>query len=79
MKPERYSLADLLPGQQGCIVELAGHEPNCRRLQEMGLTHGTLVRLLGIAPLGDPLQILVRGYHLCIRKSEARGILVHAS
>ncbi len=79
MQIQTFSLADLVPGQQGRIIELGGNEPSRRRLQEMGLTHGTLIRLLRIAPLGDPLQILVRGYQLCIRKSEARGILVHAA
>ena len=43
---------------------------------EMGLIHGTEVRLVKFAPLGDPLEIQVRGYHLSIRRSEAKSIVV---
>ena len=47
------------------------------RLQEMGLLPGTPVQLIRFAPLGDPVEIKVRGYHLTLRKHEAEQILVH--
>lgn len=46
------------------------------RLREMGLLAGTPLTLVRAAPLGDPLEIKVRGYHLTLRRSEAEGILV---
>jgi ferrous iron transport protein A len=46
------------------------------RLREMGLLPGTVVTLVRTAPLGDPLEIKVRGYHLTLRKSEAEHVLV---
>lgn len=46
------------------------------RLREMGLLPGTSITLLRTAPLGDPLEIKVRGYHLTLRKSEAAHVLV---
>jgi Fe2+ transport system protein FeoA len=46
------------------------------RLREMGLLAGTPVTLVRAAPLGDPLEIKIRGYHLTLRKSEAEHILV---
>jgi Fe2+ transport system protein FeoA len=45
---------------------------------EMGLLVGTTVELVRFAPLGDPVEIKVRGYHLTLRKHEAEQILVHA-
>jgi ferrous iron transport protein A len=52
------------------------HRP---RLMEMGLLVGTSVELVRFAPLGDPVEIKVRGYHLTLRKHEAEQIWVHAS
>jgi ferrous iron transport protein A len=52
------------------------HRP---RLMEMGLLVGTSVELVRFAPMGDPVEIKVRGYHLTLRKHEAEQIWVHAS
>lgn len=49
-----------------------------RRLMEMGLTRGAAVEVVRYAPMGDPIEIRVRGYHLSLRKSEAAGIAVEA-
>jgi ferrous iron transport protein A len=49
------------------------------RLREMGLLPGTAVTLVRTAPLGDPLEIKVRGYHLTLRKSEAEHVLIELS
>ena len=46
------------------------------RLREMGLLPGTQVTLVRVAPLGDPIEIKVRGYHLTLRKTEAENVIV---
>ena len=69
-----YDLADLQPRQSATIAALAGERPFRRRLMELGLLPGTEVRLINRAPLGDPLEIEVRGCRLSIRASEARHI-----
>jgi ferrous iron transport protein A len=68
-------LAELLIGRRAKIVEVEGVDDVGVRLLEMGLTPGTVVRLLGVAPLGDPLEFEVRGYRLSVRKSEAQRVV----
>ena len=58
------------------IVRLNGSGPVKRRLMDMGLTKGTEVVVRKIAPLGDPIELTVRGYELSIRKDEAAAIEV---
>lgn len=70
------TVADLKIGQICRIINI-GNEASVRhRLMEMGLTKGTTVRLVRVAPLGDPIELDVRGYRLSIRKSEAMFISV---
>lgn len=64
-------LDQLKPGQSAVIGRTRGDSPAINHLLEMGLIDGTPVRLVKTAPLGDPLQICVRGYHLSLRRSEA--------
>jgi len=64
-------LANLAVGNRARIARVTGNDEIALRLMEMGLTPGVDVELLGTAPLGDPLEIEVRGYHLSVRKSEA--------
>jgi ferrous iron transport protein A len=59
-------------------VKLVGARPVRRRLQELGLTPGTEVRVVGVSPLGDPLELSVRGARVSIRKKEAFEIEVEA-
>ncbi len=66
-------LADLPFGTEAQVAGISGHDEIAVRLLEMGLTPGTPVRLLGAAPLGDPLELLVRGYHLSVRRAEPRA------
>ena len=68
------NLAALSPGQAGTIAKLDGERPFRRRLLELGLLPGTEVRVVNRAPLGDPLEIEVRGCRLSIRVAEARSI-----
>jgi ferrous iron transport protein A len=67
-------LADLAVGQQGRVVRVSGADEISLRLLEMGLTPGAMVKCLGQAPLGDPLEFEVRGYRLSVRKSEAERV-----
>jgi ferrous iron transport protein A len=63
-------------GAQATVVEIKVPPGSRARLMEMGLLVGTPVELVRFAPLGDPVEIKVRGYHLTLRKSEAEQILV---
>jgi Fe2+ transport system protein FeoA len=70
------SLADLPLGHRATVVEVTGSRPFRRRLLEMGLVPGTSVRVVTVAPLGDPLQIEVRDGQWSIRRAEAAQIAV---
>lgn len=69
-------LKDLSPGEQGKVVRVDAEGALKRRLMDMGLTRGTMVIFRKVAPLGDPIEITVRGYELSIRKDEAAHIFV---
>jgi len=69
------TLLDLKPGQRACIQGWTTEEPPLR-LMELGLLPGTDIELVRFAPLGDPIDIKVRGYHLSIRKTEAALIRI---
>ncbi|AEA54332.1 Fur [Lacticaseibacillus paracasei] len=70
------ALADLPLRQAGLIRTIKGDPPLRHRLMDMGLTKGTLVKIHQIAPLGDPIELAVRGYKLSIRKQDAAHVLV---
>jgi len=67
-------LSDLLPGDKGRIAFVSGRGPIRRRLIEMGLTSDTIVEVVRVAPLGDPVELRVRGYYLSLRRSEAAHV-----
>jgi ferrous iron transport protein A len=71
-------LADLPLGREARVVRILGNDEIALRLLEMGLTPGIEVRLIGRAPLGDPLEFEVRGYRLSIRKSEAARVEIES-
>lgn len=73
------ALADLIPGQSARVTLIQGEAGVRHRLLEMGLTRGTAVRLLRVAPLGDPMELLVRGYRLSMRRSEAAAVGIEAA
>lgn len=73
------SLANLPIGAQARVVAVNGSSTMARRLMEMGVVPGAPVRVIKTAPLGDPIEIRVRGYHLALRLTEAQTILVTAS
>ena len=68
----------LSAGDQARISSVAGDDSVAVRLMEMGIVEGEEIEHLGAAPLGDPVEIKVRGYHLTLRKHEAEQILVRA-
>jgi len=70
------TLAELQPGQQGKVLKIAIAGPARKRIAEMGMLPGTIAQVIRVAPLGDPIDVKVRGYHLSLRKSEAAGVLV---
>lgn len=70
------NLADIAVGQTVTVEHVGGERAFRRRLMELGLVPGTRVRLVGVAPLGDPLELLVRGASLSIRKKEAHAVRV---
>lgn len=70
------TLDTLLAGDHARIVEIGGDDAIAVRLMEMGLIEGEEVEHLGAAPLGDPLEFLVRGYRLSLRGAEARRVVI---
>ncbi len=69
-------LSELAVGASAVVREFPKAGAAFLRLREMGLVTGTRVTLVRTAPLGDPLELKVRGYHLTMRKAEAAEILV---
>jgi Fe2+ transport system protein FeoA len=69
----------LAPGERGVILRLDGDLAVTRRLMELGLVPGTEITLVRRAPLGDPIELSVRGAHLSLRRSEASQIHVSRS
>lgn len=66
---------DTLPvGQTAQISEIQGDDAIAIRLMEMGLTEGEEIRVLAVAPLGDPVEYEIRGYRLSLRRSEAKRV-----
>lgn len=72
-------LSDLTIGASAVVREYPKTGAAFLRLREMGLLTGTRVTLVRTAPLGDPIEIKVRGYHLTLRKSEAEHVLVETT
>jgi Fe2+ transport system protein FeoA len=68
------TLDRLAIGSSGVVTAVAGDEHERRRLLEMGLVPGTLVAVLRRAPLGDPIELRVRGYLLSVRADHARHV-----
>ncbi len=76
MPAEAQSLASLPIGTVATVKEIKVAPESKSRLLEMGLLVGTSIELVRFAPLGDPLEIKVRGYHLTLRRHEADQIWV---
>jgi ferrous iron transport protein A len=76
MPADPQPLSSLTVGAKGVITTIQVAPESRGRLMEMGLLTGTPVEIIRFAPMGDPIEIKVRGYHLTLRKHEAEQILV---
>ncbi len=72
----RKTLRDVPIGQSARVRRLQGEGALKRHIMDMGITKGTDVYIRKVAPLGDPIEVTVRGYELSLRKSEAENILI---
>jgi ferrous iron transport protein A len=72
------NLAKLKPGESGKITAIGAIGPLRRRLMDMGVLVGEVVKVIKVAPLGDPIEITVKSYQLSLRKQEAVGSAVEA-
>ena len=70
------SLRDANVGENLKVVKIKGDGPTKRRIMDMGITKNTDIFVRKVAPLGDPVQISLRGYELTIRKHDAENIIV---
>ena len=70
------TLANLQIGAEARVTNIKGNNAITKRLMEMGVVPGVSVKVIKSAPFGDPIQVLVRGYNLAMRKSEADAIEV---
>ena len=70
------TLEDIKPGQEATVVKLQGQGTLRRHIMDLGITKGVSIFVRRVAPLGDPIEITVRGYELSLRKEEAQNILV---
>lgn len=70
------TLRDVKVGKSAKVVKLHGEGALKRRIMDMGITKGVEIRVRKVAPLGDPLELTVRGYQLTLRKSDAEMIEV---
>ena len=68
------TLKDVKVGESVTVAKLHGEGPVKRRIMDMGITKGVEVQIRKVAPLGDPIEVNVRGYELSIRKADAEMI-----
>lgn len=70
------TLNDVKIGETAIVARLNGQGALRRRIMDMGITKGTSIYLRKVAPLGDPIEVTVRGYELSLRKEDAENIIV---
>jgi len=71
-----HSLDQLLPGATASIVSIRGNSRFKKRLLEMGFVNGTAVYKEKLAPLADPAEYIIKGYHVSLRREEAADIII---
>src|SRR4051794_9507151 len=76
--PNTCSLNKLGVGCQGQVVAVGGDDHMRRRLMEMGFCNGAMVEVIRRAPLGDPIEFRLRGYHLSLRSEQAEFVQIKA-
>jgi len=72
----RLTLKDLKPGEKGKIIKFLKKTQLVKRLSDLGATSNEIIEVKKIAPLGDPIDVEIRGFHISIRKEDAENILV---
>ena len=72
------TLKEVKPGLTVRVVKIKGEGPVKRRIMEMGITKGVKIHVRKLAPLGDPMEVNVRGYGLSLRKADAENIEVES-
>jgi ferrous iron transport protein A len=75
-KSSMQTLKETKPGETVCVAKISGAGPVKRRIMEMGITRGVEIHVRKVAPLGDPIEVTVRGYELSLRKADAELIEV---
>ena len=70
------NLKDVKVGSTVKVVKLTGEGPVKRRIMDMGITKGVEIYVRKVAPLGDPVEVTIRGYELSVRKDDAENIEV---
>lgn len=73
---QKKLLKELKVGEKGKVIRVTGSSMINSRIIDMGITRGTEIEVERLAPLGDPVEIRLKGYHLSLRKDEAACILV---
>ncbi len=76
---EIKSLSELKPGQKGKVVRVSGSGAIHRRILDMGVVPGAEIEVERVAPLADPVEFKLLGYHLSLRKEEAQNVHVEVS
>ena len=72
----QMTLKNLQPGGQAVIKYIDGTPALVQRLQDLGLTSGTTVKTISVAPLGDPIKLALRGFEMSLRKEDAQHIII---
>lgn len=70
------TLKELAVGQVGVVVSIGEKGPIRRRIMDMGITPGASIKVIKVAPMGDPIEVNIRGYELSLRKDEANQIII---
>ncbi len=78
MSTKQIPLSELPQGKRGIVVKINAQGALKRRLLDMGLVSGAIITLERVAPMGDPVEFTVKGYHLSLRKKEAEQVIVEA-
>jgi ferrous iron transport protein A len=75
----KVTLASLSVGESGVIKDITGDSSITKRLMEMGILPGVMIKVVRTAPFGCPIQVRVKGYNLAMRKSEAESIEIQTN
>ena len=74
--PTQTNLDNLIPGAKAIIAGIRGSSPFKKRLLEMGLVKGETIEKVKLAPLADPAEYIIKGYHITLRREEAKDVMI---